>query len=538
MDLFVLALAGEWQIYENASYYPSSVLGEVVFVALAYLFILAFTARCKAGMVLADLVVLRLLRLLSRGAVWAWRHLRVLVLSLPLTWKTAAVLVALMAAELLMLAYDLNEAELVVYLALHILILGAAMWQVLALRKLQQGGENLAKGDFSHPITLSRGALPELKRHAANLNSVQQGIQQAVEEKMKSERLKTQLITNVSHDIKTPLTSISGYAEIIREGMVRSEDVSRFAGKIYEEAQRLMREGRISAIVHIPAFFEKNILSNSQTHIECSVSGTNITVNGLLSKDLQTAVTTFQAGVQLQLLMKQGLTEKQAMAQIMPVRFVKHVLFNPYINYSYYLSPSFMPMMLMIFAMLVTIFAIGTELKAGTAREWLDTAGGSVFAALVGKMLPLVVMMLLMTLMMFLILFKIVGVPLNGSLTALLFGCMLFVLAYMAIGVLIVTLLSNLRLSLSIGGGYSVLAFTFSGLTFPMMAMYPWVQAFSKIFPFTFYTDIFIDQALRGAPVVDSLWDMGYIALFIVLPMLCLPRLRKICSDEKYWGRM
>ena len=138
-------------------------------------------------------------------------------------------------------------------------------------------------------------------------------------------------------------------------------------------------------------------------------------------------------------------------------------------------------------------------------------------------MLPLVVMMLLMTLMMFLILFKIVGVPLNGSLTALLFGCMLFVLAYMAIGVLIVTLLSNLRLSLSIGGGYSVLAFTFSGLTFPMMAMYPWVQAFSKIFPFTFYTDIFIDQALRGAPVVDSLWDMGYIALFIVLPMLCLP---------------
>lgn len=305
-----------------------------------------------------------------------------------------------------------------------------------------------------------------------------------------------------------------------------------------DEGERLMREGKVMAIVQIPSFFEKNILSNSQTHIENYVSGTNITVNGLLSKDIQTAVTTFTAGIQLQLLTKQGLSEKQAMAQLMPVRFSRHVLFNPYINYGYYLSPSFMPMMLMIFAMLVTIFAIGTELKAGTAREWLDTAGGSVFAALVGKMLPLVVMMLLMTLTMFLILFKIVGVPLNGSLTALLFGCMLFVLAYMAIGVLIVTLLSNLRLSLSIGGGYSVLAFTFSGLTFPMMAMYPWVQAFSKIFPFTFYTDIFIDQALRGAPVVDSLWDMGYIALFIVLPMLCLPRLRKICSDEKYWGRM
>ena len=108
-----------------------------------------------------------------------------------------------------------------------------------------------------------------------------------------------------------------------------------------DEGERLMREGKIMAIVQIPAFFEKNILSNSQTHIETYISGTNITVNGLLSKDIQTAVTTFSGGVQIQLLTKQGLTELQAMAQLMPVRFNKHVLFNPYINYGYYLSPSF-----------------------------------------------------------------------------------------------------------------------------------------------------------------------------------------------------
>ena len=305
-----------------------------------------------------------------------------------------------------------------------------------------------------------------------------------------------------------------------------------------EEAQRLMREGRISAIVHIPAFFEKNILSNSQTHIECSVSGTNITVNGLLSKDLQTAVTTFQAGVQLQLLMKQGLTEKQAMAQIMPVRFVKHVLFNPYINYSYYLSPSFMPMMLLIFVVMVTVFAIGTELKHATAREWLGTADGSVGAALTGKILPVTVIMFLMSLVMFLIIFKVVGVPLNGSLTVILVSTLLFILSYQAIAVFIVSLLSNLRLSLSIGGGYSVLAFTFSGLTFPIMAMWPAMRYLSRLFPFTYYTDIFVDQMLRGAPVACSLPDMGYMSLFIVLPLLCLPRLRTICTEEKYWGRL
>lgn len=304
------------------------------------------------------------------------------------------------------------------------------------------------------------------------------------------------------------------------------------------EGERLVREGKIMAVVLVPPFFEKNILSNSQTRVEAYVSGTNITVNGLLSKDIQTAVTTFAAGIQIQLLTKQGLTERQAMAQLMPVRFNKHVLFNPYINYGYYLSPSFMPMMLLIFVVMATIFAIGTELKYGTAREWIDTADGSVGAALLGKVLPVTVFMFLMSLAMFIIIFKVVGVPLNGSLTVILVSTLLFIMSYQAIAVFIISLLANLRLSLSIGGGYSVLAFTFSGLTFPIMAMWPAMRYLSRMFPFTYYTDIFVDQMLRGAPVIYSLPDMGYMALFIVLPLLCLPRLRKIATEEKYWGRL
>ena len=163
---------------------------------------------------------------------------------------------------------------------------------------------------------------------------------------------------------------------------------------------------------------------------------------------------------------------------------------------------------------------------------------GSVSAALLGKVLPVTVVMFLMSLVMFLIIFKVVGVPLNGSLTVILLSTLLFVMSYQAIAVFIVSLLSNLRLSLSIGGGYSVLAFTFSGLTFPIMAMWPAMQYLSRLFPFTYYTDIFVDQMLRGAPVVCSLPDMCYMSLFIVLPLLCLPRLRTICTEEKYWGRL
>ncbi|WP_296004503.1 ABC transporter permease [uncultured Alistipes sp.] len=362
--------------------------------------------------------------------------------------------------------------------------------------------------------------------------------------------------------VALPLTSFIFFAILFHKGVARDipiavldEDHSTLSRKVtqmiedtptaqiaygiqsMEEGERLMREGRISAVVQIPAFFEKNILSNTQTHLEAYISGSNITVNGLLSKDIQTAVTMFGAGIQIQLLTKQGLTERQAMAQLQPVRFDKHVLFNPYINYGYYLSPSFMPMMMLIFIVMVTVFSIGTELKNGTAREWLRTADDSVGAALLGKLLPVTAAMFLLSLVMFTIIFKVVGVPLNGSLTLILAGTLLFIVSYQSISVSIVSLMANLRLSLSLGGGYSVLAFTFSGLTFPIMAMYPAMRVVSKIFPFTYYTDLFVDQMLRGAPAICSLPDLGGMALFIVLPLLCLPRLRRICTEEKFWGR-
>ena len=345
--------------------------------------------------------------------------------------------------------------------------------------------------------------------------------------------------------IVLPVVSFAFFALLFNQGAIRNipiavldEDNTTLSRKVAQmiddtptalvardiqsmaEGERLIREGKIMAVVQIPAFFEKNILSNSQTHLESYVSGTNITVNGLLSKDIQTAVTTFTGGIQLQVLMKQGLTQRQAMAQLMPVRFDRHVLFNPHINYGYYLSPSFMPMMLMIFVVMVTVFSIGTELKHSTSCEWMAAGNDSVGAALLGKVLPITAVMFLISLVMLLINFKIVGTPLNGSLTVILVGTLLFILSYQSISVLIVSLLANLR------------------LTFPIMAMWEPMQWVSKIFPFTFYTDIFVDQMLRGTPWVYSLPDLGYMMLFVVLPLLCLPRLKRVCTEEKFWGRL
>lgn len=59
-------------------------------------------------------------------------------------------------------------------------------------------------------------------------------------EKVEREQLRREFSANVTHELKTPLTSISGFAEIIQDGLVRAEDIKKFAGRIYDEAQRLI----------------------------------------------------------------------------------------------------------------------------------------------------------------------------------------------------------------------------------------------------------------------------------------------------------
>ena len=305
-----------------------------------------------------------------------------------------------------------------------------------------------------------------------------------------------------------------------------------------DEGIRLMRQGKIYAILQIPARFEQHLLGNRPAPVEFYNSGANISVNGLLAKDVQTAVTTFSTGVQLQIFEKQGLAERQAMAMARPVVFDKHVLFNPYINYAYYLAPSMLAMMLLICTVLVTIYAVGSELKYATAADWLNTADGSIIAAVTGKMLPITLIMVLQMLVMYGVIFFAIGAPMNGSFAMLLAAALIFIISYQAVGLFMVSLLANLRLALSFGGGYAVLAFTFSGLTFPTMAMYGAVRIFSYLFPFTFYMQAYVDIAMRGAPAPYALPDLGCMLLFQLLAVVMTPRLKKLCREPKFWGRL
>lgn len=347
-----------------------------------------------------------------------------------------------------------------------------------------------------------------------------------------SKGIPTDLPIAVVDNDNTPLSrKVINMIEATPETAVRYKVTSTYEG------ERLIRQGTAGAMVIIPANFERDILGMTPTSVGVYISGANILENGLISKGLQTTIVTFSTGLKIQILSKQGISENQAIVQAMPIRLDRHILFNPYTNYSYYLLPSFMPMMILIFTVLSTIFAIGSELKYSTAGEWLSTAQGSISVALAGKLTPTLAFMTVMAAVMFILLFEFVGVPLQGNIWILIVSCFMFILSYIAVAIFIIAITADMRLTMSLGGGYSVMAFSLSGLTFPAMAMHKTMQWFGHLFPFTYFTEIIIDQALRGAPIGNSLTQLSYMMIFLLLPLTTARRLKRIINDKKYWGR-
>ena len=128
-------------------------------------------------------------------------------------------------------------------------------------------------------------------------------------------------------------------------------------------------------------------------------------------------------------------------------------------------------------------------------------------------------------------------VPLRGSAWLLIAGGGVVLLAYMSIAIVITAATANMRLALSLGGGYTVMSFSLCGLTYPSMAMHTSIQYLSKLFPFTYFANLAVDQTMRGAPIAYSIDNIGYMAAFLLPCILLLHRLKQVLTTEKYFGR-
>ena len=240
-DVWLLVLLCTFFIGWEAFYYE---WGRVFFCAalvpLVLLFLCAFAAQCKAGTVLRGALIGRIARFLWRIVRAVFRALLHTLVRLPLVWKTALVGLVIAGAEFLLYINDFYRVRYGVFLVMKLIELLAVLYIAVSLRTLQKGGEKLARGDFSSPID-TRYLLWDFKRYGQELNDVQGGLEQAVQEQMKAEHLKTELITNVSHDIKTPLTSIVNYVDLLKKEDMPSPAAREYVNVLDRQSHRLKK---------------------------------------------------------------------------------------------------------------------------------------------------------------------------------------------------------------------------------------------------------------------------------------------------------
>lgn len=211
-------------------------LAGTLLVLLLLPFLVGSTAQLKAHSFWRRTLVAHVLRLIGR----LFESLGALVRGMALGWRGAIAYTAVWAAAAMTVILLETQHH-------WAMILMAALWMaglMLVVRwcsgwgQIRKAGSALAEGDLTYQT--ETGSLPwDLKEHAAHLNDASRIVEEAVQEQMRSDRFRTELITNVSHDLKTPLTSIINYVDLLKKLNLQDETARGYLEVLDRKSQRL-----------------------------------------------------------------------------------------------------------------------------------------------------------------------------------------------------------------------------------------------------------------------------------------------------------
>lgn len=187
---------------------------------------------------------LSLVRRLKAGTMWKNSVLHMIVqfvhqvsINIGSVWKVVIIFGGLFlihgAAQI-----SGHSVLFVILLPIDIVAFVYLVYKTIGKKKIKQGISQIAHGEIDYKIDTT-GLSGEQKEVAELVNVIGTGLNKAVEKSVKNERLKTDLITNVSHDIKTPLTSIINYVELLKQENFEDPKIRRYIEVLEQKSQRL-----------------------------------------------------------------------------------------------------------------------------------------------------------------------------------------------------------------------------------------------------------------------------------------------------------
>lgn len=327
-------------------------------------------------------------------------------------------------------------------------------------------------------------------------------------------------------------------AIVDRDGTSLSREVTQTLGGMqmvdlkeaplsYTQARHDMQEGKIYGFFLIPENFEAELLAGRAPAITFYTNMVYFVPGSLLFKTFKSTAVYTKAGVAMKLTQSVGTDVAAAAPLLQPINITAHPIGNPLLNYGIYLGNSFIPGVLQLMIMLVTVFSLGQEIKYGTSRRLMQMARGSVYRAVGCKLLPQTIIWWIVAIFMLSWLYKYNGFTMSGSWGWMILSELMFVLASQGFALFVFCLLPNLRLSLSVCSLLGILSFSIAAFSFPEQSMYPAMSIFSWLMPVRYNFLIYADQALAGREIFYSrIWFVAYIG-YMLLPLTVMWKIRK-----------
>jgi len=215
----------------------------VIFLIILYfamlLFLMNFIVNIKAKTLLKNMLIVRFFRYIFRSIGNALRNADVT--------KKAVLYFGIFAgsefAILLMFSIIGTEgtSALLFLLFLVNIFIFIVIYKVMTgVKEIETAEQNIIAGNLDYKLNTAKYK-GDLKIIAEGLNEIGTGLENAVNGRMKSERFKTELITNVSHDIKTPLTSIINYTDLLKKENIETEPVKGYIEVLDRQSERLKK---------------------------------------------------------------------------------------------------------------------------------------------------------------------------------------------------------------------------------------------------------------------------------------------------------
>lgn len=294
----------------------------------------------------------------------------------------------------------------------------------------------------------------------------------------------------------------------------------------FAEAREDMQSGKITAVCVIPAGMYADVQASRRPTFTYYLNGLYFVGGALSYKNILTMINLADGAVQREVLRAKGVNEDAIMGRIQPVNVDVHQIGNQYTNYGYYLTNIFLPGVLALTVVIILIYSLGAELKYGTSRHLLSTAGGSMYNALFGKLVVYTTLFSIIGLILILLMYDWMHFPINGSIWNMFLAIVLLVLASESVAIFIIGLLPIPRLALSIGALYSVLAFSMSGFTLPVETMPPYIQGLAEAFPLRHYFLFYSREVIFGTGFAGWWQEVIHLLIFLLLPSLVIYRLK------------